>query len=202
MKKTLKCCLLVLPLLLTACDNGGMRESLGLTRDAPDEFTVVSRPPLSLPPDFTLRPPRPGEPPRGTTPDAQARSLLTGKPVSTTPTDVNKLESPTVDTAVTPVIASDAMTGGASSILKRAGADNADESIRDKLGVDATTPRDNSDAKTLLEQISGKDKSEPTVDAKKEAERIRGGKDTGKPITEGETPNEEMKKKSLIDRIF
>lgn len=202
MKTSLKPCLLLLPLLLTACDNGGMREQLGLTRDAPDEFTVVSRPPLSLPPDFTLRPPKPGEPPRGIPANEQAHSLLTGKAPSTLPTDVNVLQSSTVDTAVTPVIQSDPMTGSESSLLKRAGADKADDSIRDKLQVDAVTPRENSDAKTLMDQINGKDKDEPVVDAKKEAERIRDDKDEGKPITEGDTPNEVETKKSLFDRIF
>lgn len=202
MKRMLKPCLLFLPLLLAACDNGGMRETLGLTRNAPDEFSVVSRPPLSVPPDFTLRPPRPGEAPRGIPTDERARSILTGKAPSATPKDINKLEQPSVDTAVTPVVSSEVLSGGASSLLKRAGADSADESIRDKLGTDALTPRDNSGAKTLLEQIDGKDKSEPTVDAKKEAERIRDNKDNNKPVTEGDTPNEEVKKKSLIDRIF
>ena len=193
---------LFLPLLMTACDNGGMRESLGLTRDAPDEFSVVSRPPLSMPPDFTLRPPKPGEPPLATPADVKARSLLTGKAPSTSPTDASKLVQPTVDTAVTPVVASDPLTGGESSLLKRAGADKADDSIRDKLATDAVTPRDNSDAKTLLDEIDGKEKNEPTVDAKKEAERIRDDKDSGKPITDGDTPNADEGKKSLIDRIF
>ena len=193
---------LLLPVLLTACDNGGMRESLGLTRDAPDEFTVVSRPPLSLPPDFTLRPPKPGEPPRGVPTDAQARSLLTGKPVPTTPTDASQLVQPSVDTAVTPVVTSNPLTNGESSLLKRAGADTADDSIRDKLQTDAVTPRDNSDAKTLMDELEGKEKNEPVVDAAKESERIRDNKDEGKPITDGDTPNAVEEKKSLIDRIF
>ena len=201
MKPSLKLCLLLLPLLLNACDNGGMRETLGLTRDAPDEFSVVSRPPLSLPPDFNLRPPKPGEAPRGTPTDVQAHSLLTGKAPSTSATDAD-LVQPTVDTAVTPVVRSDVLTGGESSLLKRAGADQADDSIRDKLTTDAATPRDNSDAQTLLDQIDGKSKDEPVVDAKKEAERLRENKDDGKPVTEGDTPNEEVHKKSLIDRIF
>ena len=202
MKNVLKSCLLIVPLLLTACESGGVRESLGLTRDAPDEFSVVSRPPLSLPPDFSLRPPRPGEAPRGTPTDETARSLLTGKAPSTAVKDVKQLEQPTVETAVTPVVTSDVLSGGATSLLKRAGADRADDSIRDKLGVDAVTPRDNSDAKTLLDQLSGKEKDEPTVDAKKEAERLRDNKDSNKPLTEGDTPNEDAPKKSLIDRIF
>ena len=36
------------------------RETFGLNKQAPDEFQVVSRAPLSLPPDFTLRVPEPG----------------------------------------------------------------------------------------------------------------------------------------------
>ena len=38
------------------------RETFGLNKTAPDEFQVVSRAPLSLPPDFTLRVPDPGAP--------------------------------------------------------------------------------------------------------------------------------------------
>ena len=36
------------------------RSMLGLTKQAPDEFAVYSRAPLSLPPDYGLRPPEPG----------------------------------------------------------------------------------------------------------------------------------------------
>lgn len=62
---------------ISACS--GIKEDLGLAKRAPDEFTVVKRPPLSMPPDFALRPPRPGE--RG--PEAaemrqQARESLIG----------------------------------------------------------------------------------------------------------------------------
>ena len=45
-------------LLLTGCS--GAKEQLGLTRSAPDEFAVVKRAPLEMPPDYALRPPRPG----------------------------------------------------------------------------------------------------------------------------------------------
>ncbi|WP_376087212.1 DUF3035 domain-containing protein [Roseomonas sp. CCTCC AB2023176] len=51
--------LLLLPL-LAAC-GGDTSRFLGLTRDAPDEFQVVTRAPLSLPPSLgNLPPPRPG----------------------------------------------------------------------------------------------------------------------------------------------
>lgn len=199
--KQFKPYLLLLPLVLAACEGGGVRETLGLTRDAPDEFAVVSRPPLSVPPEFNLRPPRAGEAPRGVAADEQARGLLTG----TTPklnADATALEAPTVETAVVPVLRSDALSGGASSLLKRAGADKADADIRSKLSVDAVTPADTSNASTLLDSITGAEKNEPVVDAKKEAERIRANKDEKKPITEGEVPEEKSKTRSLIDRIF
>jgi hypothetical protein len=191
--------ILLLPLLV-ACEDGAVRNTLGLDRSAPDEFTVVSRPPLSVPPEFTLRPPRPGEEPRGLATDAQARSLITGKPA--TPADVNALDAPTVESAVTPVLRNDALSTGANSLLKRAGADVADETIRTKLGEDARRPVDTSNAKSLLDQLSGAEKNEPTVDAKKEAERLRDNKDAGKPLNEGEVAEEKPVKRSLLDRIF
>src|SRR6185437_15715995 len=46
--------------LLSGCGDGSLTRQFGLTREAPDEFTVVTRAPLSMPPDFTLRPPQPG----------------------------------------------------------------------------------------------------------------------------------------------
>jgi Protein of unknown function (DUF3035) len=193
--------MLMLPLVaLSGCGDSSVRDTLGLNRDAPDEFTVVSRPPLSLPPEFSLRPPAPGEAPRGISTEEKARSLLTGKPVA--PSDPAKLEQSSVETSVTPVIRSDVLSGGASSLLKKAGAEVADETIRDKLAVDERTPADTSKATTLMEKLSGDDKAEPVVDAKKEAERLRSNKDDGKPITEGEVPTVDTKPRSLIDRIF
>ncbi|MBM3559287.1 MAG: DUF3035 domain-containing protein, partial [Alphaproteobacteria bacterium] len=49
----------VLALAVGGCGEDTKR-SLGLSKPAPDEFSVVSRAPLSLPPNYTLRPPRPG----------------------------------------------------------------------------------------------------------------------------------------------
>ena len=45
---------------LAACSGDGLTRTFGLTRDALDEFQVTTRAPLSMPPDFALRPPRPG----------------------------------------------------------------------------------------------------------------------------------------------
>lgn len=51
---------LVASLGLAACSQEA-KENLGLAKVAPDEFSVVTRAPLSVPPDYTLRPPVPGK---------------------------------------------------------------------------------------------------------------------------------------------
>ncbi len=50
--------ILVLFAALGACDT--IRKVAGIDKTAPDEFTVISRAPLDLPPDFSLRPPQAG----------------------------------------------------------------------------------------------------------------------------------------------
>lgn len=55
-------------------------ETLGIQRRAPDEFQVVRRAPLILPPDYNLRPPQPGaSPAQQQDVAAQAEALLVGQ---------------------------------------------------------------------------------------------------------------------------
>lgn len=190
---------------LAACSGGEVRDTLGLNSTAPDEFTVYSRPPLSVPPEFDLKPPRPGEAPRGVmNPRDQARETLLGaKPQ---PATLDELEQPsaTVDTAVDPVLTTDAPSGAQASFLKKAGADAADEDIRGKLANDQPRVQEKleEDQSPLERWFGGEQASEPVVDAKGEAERLRSNKDEGKPVTEGDTPTEDEKKGSVIDRLF
>src|SRR5690606_37352619 len=67
---------MALPLALAACE--GVKQELGMTKQPPDEFAVVaSKAPLVVPPDFTLRPPRPGAPrPQEPQPTEAARNAL------------------------------------------------------------------------------------------------------------------------------
>ena len=60
---------------LSACEHA--REAIGIGKQSPDEFAVVTRAPLSMPPDFGLRPPRPGaERPQEKAITESARDLL------------------------------------------------------------------------------------------------------------------------------
>ena len=56
-------------LLLAGCASGGV-----LGRDRPDEFAVARNAPLVIPPDFSLTPPKPGDPVAQST-DARAQAL-------------------------------------------------------------------------------------------------------------------------------
>ena len=63
---------------LCACQ--GASSALGLSKVAPDEFRVVSKAPLVLPPDYSLRPPAPGEPrPQELEPESAARAAILGQ---------------------------------------------------------------------------------------------------------------------------
>jgi hypothetical protein len=62
----------------SACTSG-VRQALGTERTAPDEFRVVTIAPLTVPPEYSLRPPAPGQlRPEDIFPDQQARRALFG----------------------------------------------------------------------------------------------------------------------------
>jgi hypothetical protein len=48
-------------IVLTSACSSGVRQALGAERTTPDEFRVVTIAPLTVPPEFALRPPQPGE---------------------------------------------------------------------------------------------------------------------------------------------
>jgi len=56
------------------------RQALGMTKVTPDEFRIVTKAPLVVPPDYALRPPAPGEPrPQELQPESAARAALLGE---------------------------------------------------------------------------------------------------------------------------
>lgn len=195
--------LFLLPL-LAACQGNEVRNALGLEREAPDEFVVYSRPPLSLPPEFELHPPRPGEPAlQQTDSRTKAQNALFGENAEEEGVEVKQptgLKPATGETAVTPVIASDAKSAAESSFLNRSGAFKADPEIREKL-IKSTGPNTDN-AKSLFDKIIKSEGQEPVVDATKEAERLRTNKQQGKPVTEGETPTIDPSPKTVIDKLF
>jgi hypothetical protein len=83
------------------------RKALGMNKVTPDEFRVVTKAPLVVPPDYALRPPAPGKPrPQELQPESVARNALLGQREAETRTDGEKL------------------------LVAKAGADKADPLIR------------------------------------------------------------------------
>jgi len=106
-------------LLLGGCDS--LRDAAGLTKAPPDEFAVTTKAPLSVPPDFNLRPPMPGAAPvNQTDPGISAQQALFN----------------TSD----PQVVANGMRGnysmGEKMLLANAGVQNSDPSIRTLLKSD------------------------------------------------------------------
>jgi hypothetical protein len=183
---------------LGACSGGmsGIRSTLGITKEAPDEFGVVSRAPLSLPPDYTLRPPQTGAlRPQDTTPTEVARQT-----VFRVPTD--KAAGPT---AVAPAPTANGANAsvGELALLKQAGSGTADPNIR--RIVDQENTRLLEADRSFTDRLIFWQKPEApgvVVDPTKEAQRLRQNVAEGKPSVEGETPIIERKQRGFLEGIF
>lgn len=177
--------LLVLPA-LAACSN--MREQLGLTKTPPDEFAVVKRAPLSLPPNFGLRPPtsgdrRPQEPPIPT----QARDTLLRQ------TEVASTDPKAIDL--------EAQSPGEAAFLGRLGTGKPETGFRRQL--DQETAALNVDDRSFVEKLMWwrkRNAENELVDAQKESQRLRENAALGKAPTEGDTPVIERKQRAV--RLF
>ena len=159
--------------LLGGCDSA--QEQLGLTKQAPDEFKVVKRAPLEMPPSYTLRPPSPGASrPQEQATIEQARQTVFGGEAET-----GQQRLPTTSEGI---------------LLQQAGAGAVDPNIRQKVDEETANLKD--DDKPVIDKLldltsDEKERLGTVVDAKKEAERLQKNKEEGKPVTEGETPSKE-----------
>src|SRR3954452_18416799 len=68
------------------------KKALGMSKVTPDEFRVVTKAPLVVPPDYALRPPAPGQPrPQELQPESAARTALVGAREAEVRSDGEKL---------------------------------------------------------------------------------------------------------------
>jgi hypothetical protein len=173
------------------------KEMLGLTKRSPDEFQVVSRAPLSMPPDYSLRPPTPGaaRPQEGTT-TQQAQQIVTGdRPTSTLQPDqipsIGEGESTSAESA------------GESAFLQSASITGIDPNIRKIVNEETTADQDAS--QTFLDDLIFWRAPEPygtVVDPVAEQKRLQENQALGQPTDAGETPIIERKKKGLFEGVF
>lgn len=183
------CALLIGTVFLSGCEE--TKRALGQTKDAPDEFAVYQRAPLSLPPEYGLKPPTPGaDRPQAVNPRDRAIQALgaagraPGRQVGSTD-DTSRL-SP-----------------GERSVLQLTGATNADPSIRTKVEKESRIMA--IESKTFTDKIAFWQSKSPfgtTVDPVKEAKRIRESQALGKPLNQGDIPIIRRKKKALLEDVF
>jgi hypothetical protein len=130
--------------------------------NTPDEFRVLRKAPLTVPPDYQLRPPAPGEArPQELQPDAQARVAVFG-------TDIAKGASE-----------------GEKLFIAKAGGDTLDRTVRNQVDFDSAQilRKNRGFADAILN--FGKPRGEPVIDAAAEAERLRTEEESLKDVTGG-----------------
>ncbi len=183
-------------LALDACE--GFKSQMGLTKQAPDEFRVTSQAPLSLPPDYNLRPPQPGAArPQEDTVQQQAEKIVVGSSGGSGYSIGNSIFA---INGAAPVAT---RSPGEMALLSSAGADQADPNIR--AVVDRETAVFNEQNSTFLDALIFWREDEPPgviVDADAEAKRLSENVALGKTAVEGETPTIERREKALLEGLF
>ncbi len=175
---------------LAACS--GVQKQLGMGKQSPDEFRVASQAPLSLPPDYRLRPPEPGAPrPQEGTPTQQARS------------SVFRLDGANGATPVRAYGAPGGQSAGEVALTQRAGANRVDPQIRQL--VELETRQINEDSTTFLDTLIFWRDPEPTgdvVDAEAESDRLRENRALNRPVNTGETPVIKRRQRGILEGVF
>jgi hypothetical protein len=170
---------------------GDTKEFLGQGKRPPDEFAVYSRAPLSLPPDYALRPPAPGTArPQNVMPRDTAKQALLGEQFNTQAGGASSVDV----VGVSP---------GTQVLLERTGALDADPEIRTQVNSETSILAEEDQSFTERLMFWGNPTEYGTVvDPVQEARRIHENQALGQPITEGETPTIERKRRALLEGIF
>lgn len=117
-------------LALIGCQD--IREAAGVVKTPPDEFAVVTKAPLVIPPDYNLRPPKPGAPPTNqSSPTDSAEAALTGDDPATVAASLPSTYSP-----------------GEKMLLANTGGATADHSVRRQIAADTKAMSTASDSFT------------------------------------------------------
>jgi hypothetical protein len=141
---------IVAALALSVAGCSGVKESLGATKQSPDETAVTARAPLVVPATFSLKPPQPGAPrPQDANPGMQVQRILGGAPKSS------------------------AATPGELELLAASGATQADPNVRQELRAEVVQQtRRKSYADTVLFWRGSTIDNGTPLDAGEEAQRL------------------------------
>lgn len=180
---------IILPILLIGCSSA--RDIVGLGKQSPDEFEVVTRAPLSLPPDYGLRVPIPNI------------SRTQEKSVKDSADDLISSRGSSSRQKLSRRNRLGATSPAEDAILGRAQARSSDDSIRAKLSSDNKTISGTD--KKLIDKIifwQGAEKPGAILDPEKESKRINDLKSDGKTIANGDVPVIERADWGLLDGLF
>jgi hypothetical protein len=168
--------------LLGGCSSDKLARTFGLTRDAPDEYTVTTRAPLSMPPDYNLRPPRPGAPrPQEQSERQQAEETLAPQMA---------LNAPQGSTSA-----------GQAALLEQTGP-AAPGDIRNKIDEDANSAASDDSFVDKVLYWRKPAIQDVQVDAPAEAQRLRQDAALGQPPNVGDTPIIQQKKQGWFSSLF
>lgn len=181
-------------LALAGCDS--TRDALGFTKKSPDEFVVVTKAPLVLPPEFGLRPPEPGAPRPQEVPARDRAAAAFGG----TSTDAAGQITPLGRRAAPGATPASA---GEQALLSQARASNVDPDIRRKVN-DEFTQLAERDSRFVDRLMFWQPPAEPglAIDPAKEAQRLRENAATGKPLTAGTIPTLKRRERGPLEGIF
>ncbi len=169
-------------LALAGCAGRDVTDTLGLTRDAPNEFVVTTRAPLQMPPAFDLRPPAPGTPRPQEQPERrQAEEALVPE---TALAGASGQDSP-----------------GQEAIVRQAGPP-APNGIRAEVNAEASkdVPRTTITDRLLFWQKPPQPGT--LVDPTREAQRLRSNAALGQDVQQGDTPIVQPQRRNLLGEIF
>ncbi len=166
---------------LAGCSGRELTDTLGLTRDAPNEFTVTTRAPLQMPSSFEIHPPAPGVPrPQEQSERRQAEEALVPE---------TALASGSADPS-----------SGQAAIVKLAGP-KAPAGIRTKVNEETKLDRPR---QSLTDQLMFWQSPPPAgtlVDAERESRRLRENAALGQSAEAGDTPIIQPKRKSILGEL-
>ncbi len=173
---------LAAPIVLAGCGGDSLSRTFGLTRDPPDEFTVTTRAPLSIPTEFTLPPPTPG---------------------ASRPQELSERQQ--AEAALAPQVAldsSNAATSTGQQALVSAAGPAAPANIRGQVDSEVNLDRPK---KTLADRLAFWRPDPPAgtaVDPRRESQRLRENAALGQSPDNGVTPIVQPKQQGFLQSLF
>ena len=171
MRKKISSALFLL-LSLTACESYDVKSTLGFKKPSPDEFMVISNPPLSVPPEFNLQ---------------QPDTIAPAQPIQVLQ---EKVKDP-----------SSKITPEDDNFLKEFDKEHTKSQTKNSIDSDLIQSKRAKEERGVIRKTISKMNADndPTINPIAERDRLKANAEQGKAVNEGEV---KMQSKSTLERIF